>query len=159
MTTQTRNPNVSILQNMKQFFDRTTSCFEEKDSEFRPKSEMFTVAQQIAHTAQTIDWFVEGAFRPEGFDLDFEEHMKPVLATKSLTEARAWLDRAMQNAIDLVGSKSEAELAEPLPADGIMGGSPRGSIIGGIADHTAHHRGAIAVYARLLGKVPPMPYS
>ncbi len=27
-----------------------------------------TVAQQVAHTAHTLNWFVEGAFRPEGFD-------------------------------------------------------------------------------------------
>ncbi len=26
------------------------------------------------------------------------------------------------------------------------------------SSHTAHHRGALAVYARLLGKVPAMPY-
>jgi uncharacterized damage-inducible protein DinB len=25
-------------------------------------------------------------------------------------------------------------------------------------EHTAHHRGALTVYSRLLGKVPPMPY-
>ena len=35
-----------------------------------------TVAQQVAHAAQTIDWFIEGASRPEGFDLDFEKHAK-----------------------------------------------------------------------------------
>jgi hypothetical protein len=28
-----------------------------------------------------------------------------------------------------------------------------------IADHTAHHRGSLAVYARLPGRVPPMLYS
>ena len=25
--------------------------------------------------------------------------------------------------------------------------------------HTAHHRGALTVYSRQLGKVPPMPYA
>jgi uncharacterized damage-inducible protein DinB len=39
-----------------------------------------------------------------------------------------------------------------------MGGQPRHSIIGALIDHTAHHRGALTVYARLLSKVPPMPY-
>jgi uncharacterized damage-inducible protein DinB len=39
-----------------------------------------------------------------------------------------------------------------------MGGMPRESIIGGIVDHTAHHRGALSVYARLVGREPAMPY-
>ena len=34
-----------------------------------------------------------------------------------------------------------------------------GSVIGALADHTAHHRGALAVYARMVGKEPKMPYS
>ena len=40
----------------------------------------------------------------------------------------------------------------------IMGGAPRLAIFGAINDHTAHHRGALTVYARLNGIVPPMPY-
>ena len=47
---------------------------EEADSQFRPHEGMMTVAQQVAHTAQTLDWFIEGASRPQGFDLDFEAH-------------------------------------------------------------------------------------
>jgi uncharacterized damage-inducible protein DinB len=39
-----------------------------------------------------------------------------------------------------------------------MGGLPRQCIVGAISDHTAHHRGALGVYARLLGRVPAMPY-
>jgi uncharacterized damage-inducible protein DinB len=27
-----------------------------------------------------------------------------------------------------------------------------------MVEHTAHHRGALTVYSRLLGKVPLMPY-
>jgi hypothetical protein len=36
------------------------------------------VAQQVAHAAQTLDWFVEGASKDAGFDLDFEKHAKSV---------------------------------------------------------------------------------
>jgi len=32
-------------------------------------------------------------------------------------------------------------------------------VINAIVDHTAHHRGALSVYARLPGKVPMMPYA
>jgi len=27
-----------------------------------------------------------------------------------------------------------------------------------MVEHTAHHRGALTVYSRVLGKVPAMPY-
>lgn len=58
----------------------------------------------------------------------------------------------------MVGATSEADLYAPIPDDRIMPGSPRIAVISGIVDHTAHHRGSLAVYARLLGKEPPMPY-
>ena len=61
-------------------------------------------------------------------------------------------------ATDTVNAHSEAEWMALLPAGPIMGGDPRFVIFGALTDHTAHHRGALTVYARLLGKVPPMPY-
>jgi len=39
-----------------------------------------------------------------------------------------------------------------------MGGEPRAAVVGAIVDHMAHHRGALSVYARLLGYAPPIPY-
>jgi len=45
---------VQGIQVMKQFFDRSTRCLEEADSSFAPKPEMFTVAAQVAHVAQTV---------------------------------------------------------------------------------------------------------
>ena len=50
----------------KDFFERSTRVLTETDSTFRPQEGMMTVAQQVAHAAQTLDWFVEGASRPEG---------------------------------------------------------------------------------------------
>jgi uncharacterized damage-inducible protein DinB len=149
---------VNGLANAKKFFDRSTSCFEEADSGFAPKPEMFTVAQHVAHAAQTVDWFMEGAFGGKGFETDFARLEADVRKISSLKQARAWMDRAIENAVKIVGSKSEADLQKSLPP-GIMGGMPVGSIVPGIAEHTGHHRGALTVYARLLGKTPPMPYS
>ena len=50
------------------------------------------------------------------------------------------------------------QAVQGLPEGPIMGGLPRMAIFGAITDHTAHHRGALTVYARLQGVVPPMPY-
>ena len=119
---------------------------------------MFTAANQVAHAAQTIDWFIDGAFNPNGFDMDFEGHDRQVRAVTSLTEARAAMKRAIEHAKAVVESKSDEEWAQPLPPGPIMGGLPRSAIFGAITDPTAHHRGALTVYARLLGKTPAMPY-
>jgi uncharacterized damage-inducible protein DinB len=142
----------------REFFDRSTRVLEETDSEFRPQDGMMTVAQHVAHTAHTLDWFVEGATRPEGFDLNFEEHGKALAQVKSLAEARRKLAAAYENAIRFVRESSPEVLARPLPSGPIMGGQPKSDVVWAMIEHTAHHRGALTVYSRLIGKVPPMPY-
>ncbi len=146
------------LASTKEWFDRSTRVLTEEDSTFAPAGEAMTTAQQVAHVAQTVDWFVEGAFRPEGFDMDFEAHAGEILAIDSLAKAREWLDRSFAAAIDDISSRSAKELTEILPAGPVMGGAPRFAILSGIQDHTAHHRGALTVYARMRGHIPPMPY-
>jgi uncharacterized damage-inducible protein DinB len=142
----------------KDFFNRSTRVLEEADSGFRPQPDMMTAAQQVAHVAHTLDWFVQGVSCPEGFDLDFEKVAREVNAVSSLAAARVWLEKAYANAIAFLRSRTSAELAKPLPEGPIMGGQPISDIVWGMVEHTAHHRGALTVYARMLGKVPPMPY-
>jgi len=142
----------------KEFFERSSRVLDEADSEFRPHEGMMTVAQQIAHTAQTLDWFIEGASRPEGFDLDFEKHAKALAGATSLAATRQMLATAYGKAIQFLRSCSPEDLARPLPPGPVMGGQPVSDIVWAMVEHTAHHRGALTVYSRLLGKVPPMPY-
>lgn len=146
------------LAETQEYFNRSTRSLSEEDSSFAPAEGMFTAAQQVAHTAQTIEWFFEGAFRPEGFSMDWEGMAREVLAVGSLAEARRWLDRAFSAGQKAIAGHSPEEWETPLPDGPIMGGAPRHAILGAIMDHTAHHRGALTVYARLRGKVPPMPY-
>lgn len=141
-----------------EFFNRSTASLSEEDSTYAPVEGIFTAAQQVAHAAQTIDWFVDGAFAPNGFDMDFEGHQRKVKGVQSLSEARAWLAKSVEHAQSVIASKTDEEWAKPLPEGPVMGGQPRAAIFGGITDHTAHHRGALTIYARLRGKVPPMPY-
>jgi uncharacterized damage-inducible protein DinB len=153
------NAQVRLLKQSLQYFSRTCSVFKEEDARYAPMPGQFSVAQHVAHVAQTIDWFVEGAFRPSGFDLDFAAHHAAVRRVESLPEAFTWLARSVDAATSDLGSRSEAELMAPMAAGPVMGGEPRVAIIGAIAEHMAHHRGALSVYARLLGYAPPMPYS
>jgi len=154
------DPHILIekLQATKEYFDRSSRCLEEGDSAFAPAEGMMTAAQQVAHVAQTIDWFVAGAFRPEGFDLNFEQHAEEIAGVTSLAAARDWLHRSFAAATETLGGKSAEDLAVPLPAGPVMGGAPRFAIVSAIDDHTAHHRGVLTVYARLRGHTPAMPY-
>ena len=149
---------VAELKSTKEFFDRSTRCLTEDDSAFAPVEGMWTVAQQVAHAAQTVDWFFMGAFRPEGFDTDWEKLGKEVAAVRSLGAARAWLDAAFARAVEAIASRPAEEVFGLLPPNPILGEMPRAHIVSSIVDHTAHHRGALTVYSRLLGRVPAMPY-
>jgi uncharacterized damage-inducible protein DinB len=147
----------SVITSQREYFNRSTRLLEEKHSTFAPKEGMFTVAGQIAHVAQTIEWFFESAFGKD-WRMDFEEMDKQVRSVRSLAEARAWFERAVERALDAAGGHTTEEWASLFPANPILGEVPRFSIIGAVVDHTAHHRGSLTVYQRLLGLTPPMPY-
>jgi uncharacterized damage-inducible protein DinB len=146
------------LASAKEFLDRSTRPLTDEHSTFAPKEGLFTVAQQLAHIAQTVEWFYDGAFSEKGFDMDFESMTAEVLKVTKVSDARAWLDRAFAQVTEITAAKSEQEWLTPLPQDSIMGGEPRLAVVSALTDHTAHHRGALTVYQRLLGLVPPMPY-
>jgi uncharacterized damage-inducible protein DinB len=136
----------------------STNQFDEGMTGFRPAEGAMNVAQHIAHTAQVIDWLREGALSPEGFDLEFEAQIAKVMASESLAVAREWFDRAMAMSIETLGRLDDDQLLQALPAGPILGGLPRLAVAGAMAEHTSHHRGALAVYARVLGLVPASPY-
>jgi len=146
------------LDNVKEFFERSTRCLEEKDSAYSPKEDMLPVVHHVAHAAQSIDWFIDGMCSPEGFDTNFENHWKDVTPCTSLSQAREWFSKSIQQAKTVVDGMSEEQLRSPLPQGMVMGGSPKLAVIGAISEHTAHHRGALSVYSRLIGYKPVMPY-
>ena len=145
------------LERRREYFNRSTRPLREEDSGFAPTEGVFTAAGQVAHVAQTIDWFFDAAFSKE-WQMDFEALEKQTRAVTSLAEARAWFDKAVDRAILAAETHTAEEWASPFAPNPIMGEVPRISIVGAVTDHTAHHRGALTVYQRLLGLTPPMPY-
>ena len=127
------------LKASKEYLDRATRELTEEDSSYEPDADSFTAAQQIAHIAQTVDWFLEGAFGT-GFNMDFEEHSATLKEITSLKAARELCTQRYDNAIQLIGSKTIEEIMEPLPDGPVMGGDPKFVIVSGIVEHTAHHR-------------------
>lgn len=139
------------------FFEKSVSALTEDDSTFSPTPEMMTVAQQVAHTGSTIDWFREGAFDGE-WNMDFEGEAGKVAAYTSLTSALELLRAAFGRFRDRVAASNNEELGANLPENPILGTQPRYHVIEALVDHTSHHRGTLVVYTRLRGRVPPMPY-
>jgi uncharacterized damage-inducible protein DinB len=153
------NPFADALAKQQEFFVRGTACFRPQDAGYAPQPGLFTVAGQIAHAAMTVDWFIAGAFSPAGFDMDFPAHERAARAVIALDDAFARFKTGYDAAVARFAAASMAELQAPIAAGPIMGGAPRLAIVGALGDHTAHHRGCLAVYARMLGLAPPMPYA
>lgn len=153
------HPFALSLITQRQYFERGTACFLPEDADFAPQPELLTVAGHIAHSAITVEWFMAGAFTVAGFDMDFAAHEREARSITTLTEARARFASAYTVAIAKFEHSTMAELLVPMPEGPIMGGDPRCAIVYALGDHTAHHRGALAVYARLAGRVPAMPYA
>ncbi len=143
----------------KKFFLRSIDCFRPADAGFVPAAGMFTVAGQIAHAALTVDWFIAGAFSPNGFDMNFAAHEAEARQITTLEQAVGRFTAAYDAATARFAAATMADLQVPIAAGPIMGGAPRLAVVEAMADHTAHHRGALTVYARLLGLTPAMPYA
>jgi len=148
---------LKALKELELFFNNSTRNLAEADANFAPKPGMYTVAQQIAHAALVMEWFLEGAFNPNGMSMDFAAHETAIAKITSLADARAWFHKACREAEQALSTRSEKEWAQPIAGE-IMKGELRIEIFQGLVDHTAHHRGALTVYARLLGKTAPIPY-
>ena len=146
------------IDSTRRFFARTTRCLGEAEAGFRATPETMTVAQQVAHAAQVVDWFREGAME-DRWDMDFEAAMKVTDGVTSLAEARLWMDNAWERIRTRIEASTDAELDSPMADNPILGVRRRYHVVEALADHTGHHRGALAVYARLAGKVPEMPYA
>ncbi len=146
------------LRTSRAFFERTIDCLQEEDGTFQPGPGTFTTIQQIAHAAQTVDWFLQGIQEGQVFNTDFAGLEKELDTIKNLQGAKSWFERSMAEAIQAVETQPASFWQKKLPEGPMFTGLPRAFALDGILDHNAHHRGALAVYARLCGHVPAMPY-
>jgi uncharacterized damage-inducible protein DinB len=149
---------VQQLEAVREQFIASTAGLHEGMAAFCPVVDMMTAAQHIAHAAQVIDWLSEGAFDPQGFNLDFDPQIARVREVSSLQAARDWFDRSIAAAILAFQNLDDDQLLSKLPEGPVLGGMPRLLIPAAMAEHTSHHRGALAVYARLSGGCPASPY-
>ena len=148
---------IEQLKTQEIFFLNTISCFTEEDSAFKPKEEMHTIAQHIGHVAETITWFLEGTFGDKGFDMNFDNYAEKMKKHTSFDDCVKLFKDATAKGIALIKEVPDSEIMAPITGQ-IMTGAPKMASVGAIGDHTAHHRGSLAVYARLIGKIPKVYY-
>lgn len=147
-----------ILRSDQHFLDNILADFTEQDADFQPTGEMMNVAQQVHHIAHTIDWFREGAFTGN-YDMDFEAQNTEAAKPRKLSDAKAELAAAYARLCDALAPLSAADMAKPMPDNPILGPAPLWHLVPAVIGHTSHHRGALSVYLRLLGRTPRMVYS
>jgi uncharacterized damage-inducible protein DinB len=142
----------------QKFLNTLLQGFTEEQGQFTPVPGMMTVAQQVRHIARTVDWFREAVFGA-GFDMDFEKWVAEDRLPCTLTEAREQLTLSFDALCAAVQPMTAVELCQSMGPTPLMPGASRLQILSAITDHTAHHRGSLAVYLRLLGQIPPMVYT
>ncbi|MFY8300823.1 DinB family protein [Pseudoalteromonas sp. SS15] len=167
-----------------EFFLRTLSAFNDEDSNFRPQQNMLSVKDQVMHTVGAIELFVSAylatlestskithtSFRPGQVWLGSSTAVTDMRWTQNadkkqfdeevnMEEIKAIFSKTMAYASDAFAIPSEVELQQPIGENSLV---PdffcAEDIIEIMLDHTAHHRGALAQYARLLGHSPKIPY-
>ena len=148
----------TLMRNERKFLQNIVKDITPENGEFRPTDESMTAVQQIRHIAGTVRWFREGAFG-KGFDADFEKAAAEVAKPATLDQALKELNETYDDFIAFLESQSAEELAKPMADNPFMGNSPRFVVVTACNEHTAHHRGALTVYLRLVGVTPTMAYA
>lgn len=173
------------LQRHKGFFHRTVSCFEEKDATFRPRDNMLSVAGQIMHVTAAIELTLSGlihnierfkdmkpvsrrgptatwialdyGFTSLNWANESNKEIPEFVERPTLAASLRAFDETIDMATEMFGGLTPQELMQPLPKTPMPMQNPI-QILEMLIDHTAHHRGALAQYARLLGYEPKFPY-
>lgn len=133
---------------------RLVRIFEDGDMSLRPGPGSMSTAEQINHICASHN-FLRGLLEddqptPELFSRQYD--------VSSAAAAARSLGTAIEEVRQALGRVTAArwnEVVEPFGPDWRMS---RGELAHVMVDHEIHHRGALHVYARVAGKVPPVLY-
>jgi len=142
---------------------RLIGTFSDADLDFRPKPGMRSVRELFVHMYGMMKTLSEGMKRGK-LTADIENHAVPetaegkseVASIKTVADLQAYARNCFKTISETLASMTDEQLAKPLE-------SPYGTFQAwqyfafGYDEHW-HHRGQLYIYARLLGKEPPMLY-
>jgi uncharacterized damage-inducible protein DinB len=149
---------IQLVKRERNFLMNILKDFKPEHSDYKPQKEMKTVGQQIRHIELTIKFHYYSTFGP-GFDMSFQEYLAEMKKPISLEKALQGLHRMYDEAIAMLEKTTAEELLADLPNNPMLGTGACYTVIYKNSEHTAHHRGALSVYLRMLGITPAMVYS
>jgi uncharacterized damage-inducible protein DinB len=150
---------VKLIKTERHYLQNILKDFRPEHGHFKPTEEMRTVGQQIKHITLTTKFYYETVFG-SGFTMSFQEYKEEMKKLIGLEDAIKDLDEIHNKAVSLVEDKTEEEMKAPLPSNNpMLGEGTLENVIIRNIDHTAHHRGALTVYLRLLGIKPEIIYA
>ncbi len=149
----------SIITKERKHLDNIIKDLKPEHGEFRPVEEILTASQQIKHIALTTRWFYSKALGT-GFDFSsFDEYLEGMQKPIELMEAVRMLNETYDESVPAFEKMTEAQLGAVVKDDPMLGTFLISDLIYYNNEHTAHHRGALSVYLRLLGITPTMVYA
>ena len=129
--------------------------------DYRPHPKARSVAELVRHIVETTAMLVGEAADPEG---DFqrrsdEEHVRAHVGElperMSPAELRAALERTHAVSVERIRAAGPMRMAAPIRR--FDGGSwLRSTYVGYAASHEDYHRGQLAAWARMMGRVPAL---
>lgn len=171
----------------RDFFLRATAVFDEQDADFRPAAGMLSVVEHIHHATAALELFVSQYFGRFGHTKRIEHHSfrqgrrwlsalpelgfadvswleqaatyQAAVERETLSQALTALSQTFEYVATLFARLDLVQLQQPLGENPVMPAYFTGfDVAEFMFDHTAHHRGALSQYARLLGHEPKIPY-
>ena len=128
------------------------------DLAWRPSPESFSVGQQLLHVAQTEDYYMRGLMErdwdPRRLRLD--ESSEAAAHAGSRAALREYFDAVRASTNRLLRDLTEAELGEVrTDVPGAIVPCPLRWWLWFVLEHELHHKGQLAVYLRLMGRMAP----
>ena len=133
----------------------------EKDLGFRPNDEARSAAELVRHIVESGQLMAgelsraDGDFRRRSYDALLKEHGKGVARTRSKRDLIALLRKSHLDGETKLRRAGELHMLQAIRRfDGKMG--TRLAWMNHGVSHEEYHRGQLALYARLLGRVPAL---
>ena len=142
---------------------RAIAALGDEDLDFRPQPTMRTPKELIFHI-YTQEKVIAKAARQGRLAMDAANRSNPedeavageLKALSTISDVKTYADACHQEAENIFGAMSEAELVRPVESP--FGTYPAWRYFDFAYDEHWHHRGQLYTYLRLLGKEPPMLY-
>jgi uncharacterized damage-inducible protein DinB len=140
------------------------TTFTDADLDYRPKDGMRTVRDLISHMygfeKALAEGICAGKLTQEAEDMAIPESAAGKATAAQLTsieKCAQFAKDAHQRADEVAAGLTDADLAKPVDAP--FGKFSAAQCLGFAYDEHWHHRGQLYIYARLLGRNPPMLYA